>query len=143
MRGLRRGWVASSVRDFTRGLHRYGFDLDLEWRQPRRPTHRVHLSAGSADQLARAIEASELDIEEVTIEGRVLTVSTVQSQEWLMEQADGTHVAIKHSQLPYEQTSGIATDMWVRIIAQMKTSVSNAGVTRVTYEATSVERLDI
>jgi hypothetical protein len=46
------------------------------------------------------------------------------------------------SLLPYEQTVGIATDAPVRITAQMKTSVSNAGVTKITYEATSVERLD-
>jgi hypothetical protein len=97
----------------------------------------------SADQIAAAIESSHLDIEEVTIEGRVLTVSTVQSQEWLIEQGDGTHVSIKHSRLPYEQTVGIATDARLRITAQMKTAVSHAGVTRITYEAISVDRLDV
>ncbi|TQR82627.1 hypothetical protein D8S82_31035 [Mycobacterium hodleri] len=134
--------VASSIRDFARGLHRYGFDLDLEWRQPRRPTHRVHLATYSADRIASVIESSHLDVDPVTIEGRILTVSTVQNQEWLIEQTDGTHVSIKHSDLPYDQTVGIATDTRVRIEAQMKTSVSNAGVTKVTYEATSVQRLD-
>ncbi|OBH55022.1 hypothetical protein A5687_03345 [Mycobacterium mantenii] len=134
--------VASSIRDFARGLHRYGFDLDLEWRQPRRPTHRIHLGTHSADRIASVIESSHLDVEPVTIEGRILTVSTVQNQEWLVEQNDGTHVSIKHSDLPYDQTVGIATDARVRITAQMKTSVSNAGVTKVTYEAIEVEHLD-
>ncbi|MDH6199025.1 hypothetical protein M2272_005692 [Mycobacterium frederiksbergense] len=135
--------VASSIRDFARGLHRYGFDLDLEWRQPRRPTHRVHLGTHSADRIASVIESSHLDVEPVTIEGRILTVSMVQNQEWLIEQNDGTHVSIKHSDLPYDQTVGIATDARVRVIAQMKTSVSNAGVTKITYEATSVRRIDV
>jgi len=134
--------VASSIRDFARGLHRFGFDLDLEWKQPRRPTHRVHLATASADRIAGVIELARLDVDPVTIERRVLTVSTVQNQEWLIEQSDGTRVSIKHSDLPYDQTVGIATDAHVRLSARMKTSVSNAGVTKVTYEATAVERLD-
>jgi hypothetical protein len=131
--------VASSIRDFARGLYRYGFDLDLEWRQPHRPTHRIHLATHSADRIAGVIESSHLDVEPVTIEGRVLTVSTLQNQEWLIEQSDGTRVSIKHADLPYDQTIGIATGASVRLTAQMKTSITNAGVTKVTYEARGVE----
>jgi hypothetical protein len=130
------------VRDFTRQLHRSGFDIDVEWRQPNRPTRRVHLAAGAAGLIAAAIESSQLDVEEVVIEGVVLTVSTVRSQEWLIEQTDGEHVSIKHSGLPHEQAVGIATGDRVRITAQLKTVTSNAGVTKATYEALSVEVLD-
>lgn len=133
--------TAACMRDFTRTLHRSRFDVDVEWRQPHRPTARVHLGVGKADLIAKAIELSASDTQHVVIEGRVLTVSTVQSQQWLIEPNDGDPVAIKHTGIPHEQTVGIATHDRVRVTAQMKTSVSSAGVSKTTYEGLSVERL--
>ena len=86
--------TAACMRDFTRSVHRSQFDVDVEWRQPQRATARVHLGAGKADLIARAIELSESDTEPVIIEGRVLTVSTVQSQQWLIEPTDGDLVVV-------------------------------------------------
>ncbi|OSC32061.1 hypothetical protein B8W69_02900 [Mycobacterium vulneris] len=88
------------------------------------------------------IEQSSLDVQPVAIEGTVLTVSTVQNQQWLIEKSDGSTVPIKHSNLPHDQTFGIATGARLRILAEMKTSVSNAGVTKTTYEATHVEKIN-
>ncbi|MGB3476403.1 MAG: hypothetical protein WBA69_16640 [Mycobacterium sp.] len=133
--------TAACMRDFTRTVHRSQFDVDVEWRQPQRATARVHVGAGRADLIARAIELSKSDTQPVVIEGRVLTVSTVQSQQWLIEPSDGDPVAIKHAGIPHEQTVGIATYDRVRITAQMKTSVTTAGVSKTTYEGLTVERL--
>ncbi|KUI17396.1 hypothetical protein AU191_08785 [Mycolicibacterium acapulense] len=133
--------TAACMRDFTRTIHRSQFDVDLEWRQPARPTARVHLGAAKADLIAQAIERSEIDTQPVTIEGRVLTVSMVESQQWLIEPNEGQPIAVKHAALPPEQTVGIATNDRVRITAQMKTSVTTAGVAKTTYDATRVERI--
>lgn len=133
--------AAACMRDFTRTVHRNQFDVDVEWRQPHRPTARVHLGTASAELIARAIELSESDTQVVVIEGSVLTVSTVQRQAWLIEPSDGEPVAVRHSDVPHEQTIGIATHDLVRITAVMKTSVSTAGVSKTTYEATQVERI--
>jgi hypothetical protein len=92
--------AAACMRDFTRTLHRSQFDVDLEWRQPQRPTARVHLGAASADLIARAIELSESDTQPVVIEGLVLTVSTVQNQQWLIAPSDGDPIPVKHSGVP-------------------------------------------
>jgi hypothetical protein len=133
--------TAACMRDFARTLHRSQFDVDLEWRQPQRPTARVHLGAASADLIAQAIERSESDSQDVEIEGLVLTVSTVQNQQWLIEPSDGDPIAVRHTDIPHEQTIGIATYDRVRITARMKTSVTSAGVSKTTYEAIRVERL--
>jgi hypothetical protein len=133
--------TAACMRDFTRTVHRSQFDVDVEWRQPQRPTARVHLGAASADLIARAIELSKSDTQPIVIEGLVLTVSTVQNQQWLISPSDGDPIAVKHSGIPHDQTVGIATHDRIRITAEMKTSVTSAGASKTTYEATQVERL--
>jgi len=133
--------TAACMRDFTRTMHRSGFDVDLEWRQPQRPTSRVHLRAESASLIVRAIELSRSDTQPIEIEGRVLTVSTMQKQAWLIEPNDGDPVAVRHSNVPPEQTIGIATHDRVRIVGRLTTSVSTSGVSKAIYEATHVERI--
>jgi hypothetical protein len=133
--------AAACMRDFTRTLHRSQFDVDLEWRQPQRPTARVHLGAASADLIARAIELSESDTQPVVIEGLVLTVSTVQNQQWLMRQATAIR-SPSNILASHDQTIGISTYDRVRITAQMKTSVSTGGASKTTYEALQIGRLE-
>ena len=133
--------AASSVRDFAKALAGASFDADVEWRQPNRPTRRVHLTSSKAELIAQVIETAELDIDEVDIEGVVLTVSTVQKQAWLIERGVDDLVSVRHGQLPPSQTLGIATGERIRIHAQMRTTVSNTGVTRTVYEAQGIERI--
>ena len=133
--------AASSIRDFTKALAGASFDADVEWRQPNRPTRRVHLTSSTAGLIAQVIEAAELDVDDVVIDGVVLTVSTVQKQAWLIQRGPDDLVSVRHGHLPSSQTLGIATGERIRIQAQMRTTVSNTGVSRTVYEAQGVERI--
>lgn len=66
--------------------------MDLEWREPDRPTERATFTKADALQVKRLVSARELDQDEVTLRGRLVTLST--ESRWELDVGDGNRLTI-------------------------------------------------
>jgi hypothetical protein len=131
--------TASAVRDLAKTLDRAEFDVEINWKQPSRPTRRVTVTASTARHMADVVEYANLDEQPVVISGEYLTVSAVSS--WVIQQDDGDPVTVKLGRVDPSQTRGLAVGERIRVQAIMKTETTPGGNTRTTYTAQSFERL--
>lgn len=90
--------VAGAVKDFARGIEQANFDVDLEWREPNRPTERATFTKSDAELVRRLVVSRELDQEQVTLHGSLVTLST--EDRWQLDIGDNHRVVIDASALP-------------------------------------------
>ena len=79
--------VATTLRDFSTGLVKSGFEPDLTWSQPRQARLRTRLSTAELAHIGELIASRELELEPTTIRGIVRTVSEISA--WQLEIEDG------------------------------------------------------
>ncbi len=132
--------TASAVRDLAKTLDRADFDVEIDWKQPSRPTRRVTVTAATARHMADVVEYANLDEQPVVITGEYLTVSAVSA--WVIQQDDGDAVTVKLGRIDPRQTIGLAVGDRIRVQAIMKTETTPGGNTKTTYTAQAFERID-
>ncbi|MDH6246496.1 hypothetical protein [Mycobacterium sp. OTB74] len=85
--------TTSAVRDFAKTLESAAFDVDIDWKQPSRPTRPVSVTASAARHMADVVEHANLNEQPVVITGEYLTVSAVSAS--VIQQDDGDAVTVK------------------------------------------------
>lgn len=90
--------VASAVREFAKGVEQADFEVDLEWREPSHETQRATFNKADAALVRQLVVARELDQEEVTLAGTLVTLST--RDRWQLDIGDDHLVVIDATALP-------------------------------------------
>lgn len=90
--------VASAVKEFAKGVEQADFEVDLEWREPSRATERATFNKADATLVRQLVVARELDQEEVTLVGTLVTLSTL--NRWQIDIGDDHLVVIDPTSLP-------------------------------------------
>lgn len=127
--------VASTLRDFSTGLVKSGFEPDLTWSQPRQPRLRTRLSAAELAHTGELIASRELELEPTTIRGILRTVSEISA--WQLEVEDGEIVKIDAKKIPTANTATLRTGMSVSVDVAVTEETGPAGEVKPKYTATS------
>lgn len=127
--------VATTLRDFSTGLVKSGFEPDLTWSQPRQPRLRTRLSTAELAHIGELIASRELELEPTTIRGIVRTVSEISA--WQLEIEDGEIVKIDAKKIPAANTATLRTGMSVSVDVSVTEETGPAGEVKPKYTATS------
>lgn len=131
--------VASTLRDFTMTLVKFGFEPDIAWAQPRRPRLRTRLSTPELAYIGQVISSRELELEPTTLRGIVRTVSEIAA--WQLEIDGGEIVKIDARGIPKSQTATLQTGAIVSIHVNVTEASGLADESKQKYAATSFEIL--
>lgn len=131
--------VATTLRDFSTGLVKSGFEPDLTWSQPRQPRLRTRLSAAELAHIGELIASRELELEPTTIRGILRTVSEISA--WQLEVEDGEIVKIDAKKIPTANTATLRTGMSVSVDVAVTEETGPAGEVKPKYTATSFTML--
>ncbi|MCC5674880.1 hypothetical protein JNE43_08660 [Kocuria rhizophila] len=127
--------VATTLRDFSTGLVKSGFEPDLTWSQPRQPRLRTRLSTAELAHIGELIASRELELEPTTIRGILRTVSEISA--WQLEIEDGEIVKIDAKKIPTANTATLRTGMSVSVDVSVTEETGPAGEVKPKYTATS------
>ncbi|MDO4256199.1 MAG: hypothetical protein Q4C90_03370 [Kocuria sp.] len=127
--------VATTLRDFSTGLVKSGFEPDLTWSQPRQARLRTRLSTAELAHIGELIASRELELEPTTIRGIVQTVSEISA--WQLEIEDGEIVKIDAKKIPAANTATLRTGMSVSVDVSVTEETGPAGEVKPKYTATS------
>lgn len=94
------------------------FDLDIEWREPHKPTSRSHFSAQDATRLAQLVAMRELDSEVDHIVGLIHTISDISRIH--VQTDDQEVVSIKPGKIGHEELAGIRHGQRVEVTVDVK-----------------------
>lgn len=127
--------VATTLRDFSTGLVKSGFEPDLTWSQPRQARLRTRLSTAELAHIGELIASRELELEPTTIRGILRTVSEISA--WQLEIEDGEIVKIDAKKIPAANTATLPTGMSVSVDVSVTEETGPAGEVKPKYTATS------
>lgn len=127
--------VATTLRDFSTGLVKSGFEPDLTWSQPRQARLRTRLSTAELAHIGELIASRELELEPTTIRGIVRTVSEISA--WQLEIEDGEIVKIDAKKIPAANTATLRTGMSVSVDVSVTEETGPADEVKPKYTATS------
>ena len=127
--------VATTLRDFSTGLVKSGFEPDLTWSQPRQAPLRTRLYTAELAHIGELIASRELELEPTTIRGIVRTVSEISA--WQLEIEDGEIVKIDAKKIPAANTATLRTGMSVSVDVSVTEETGPAGEVKPKYTATS------
>ena len=127
--------VATTLRDFSTGLVKSGFEPDLTWSQPRQARLRTRLSTAELAHIGELIASRDLELEPTTIRGIVQTVSEISA--WQLEIEDGEIVKIDAKKIPAANTATLRTGMSVSVDVSVTEETGPAGEVKPKYTATS------
>lgn len=127
--------VATTLRDFSTGLVKSGFEPDLTWSQPRQPRLRTRLSTAELAHISGLIASRELELEPTTIRGVLRTVSEISA--WQLEVEDGEVVKIDAKKIPVTNIATLRTGMSVSVDVTVTEETGPAGEVKPKYTATS------
>jgi hypothetical protein len=105
--------VASTLRDFSMSLVKFGFEPDLLWMQPRRPRLRTLLSTAELVHISEVIASRKLELEPTTLHGTLRTVSEIAA--WQVEIAPAEIVKVDAKQIPVEEIARLRTGMLIAV----------------------------
>ena len=127
--------VATTLRDFSTGLVKSGFEPDLTWSQPRQARLRTRLSTAELAHIGELIASRELELEPTTIRGILRTVSEISA--WQLEIEDGEIVKVDAKKIPTANTATLRTGMSVSVDVAVTEETGPAGEVKPKYTATS------
>ncbi|MDQ2837856.1 MAG: hypothetical protein M3Y77_17340 [Actinomycetota bacterium] len=128
---------AAALRTFAMALSTGNFDTEVGWAIPQRATVKVSVDHLVAAEVARLVEARNLDAENVTIEGEMRTVSDLTG--WVVDSVDGERYQVDGSAIEPDVVNTLHPHARVRIAADMVPTRHVGGSFRYSYLAKSVE----
>lgn len=131
--------VATTLRDFSTGLVKSGFEPDLAWTQPRHPRLRARLSTAELVHIGELISSRELELEPTSIRGTLRTVSEISA--WQLEIEPGEVVKIDAKKIPVTDIAMLRTGMSVLVDVTVTEEIGPAGEVKPKYTASSFKVL--
>lgn len=127
--------VATTLRDFSTGLVKSGFEPDLAWTQPRQPRLRTRLTTAELVHIGELIASRELELEPTTIRGILRTVSEISA--WQLENESGEVDRIDAKRIPVSDIATLRTGMSVSVNVTVTEETGPAGEVKPKYTAKS------
>lgn len=127
--------VATTLRDFSTGLVRSGFEPELTWTQPRQPRLRTRLTTAELVHIEELIASRELEREPTTLRGTLRTVSEISA--WQLEVTEGEIVKIDAKKIPVSETETLRTGIAISVEVTVTEETGPAGEVKPKYTATA------
>lgn len=109
--------VAAAMKGFCETVNKGVLDLEFEWTEPGQKTEKAVLSHSYAERAAKVIERANIETEEVTIEGTLLTVTQSSKDKLRILQEDGGEVVVALGYVSPAATRSLHTGERVRVLA--------------------------
>ncbi len=126
--------VASNVQSLCETVDRSQIDIDFEWRDPSKERKKVSVSHSFAKFAASVIQDAQVNVEQVHIEGVLLTVTTSEKDHLRIREDDGeglsTETVLPIGDIPPEQLYGLQPGDKVAIDAERQLFTRAGGRTR-------------
>lgn len=132
--------TASALADLAKSVDVSGFDLDLSWKQPNRPTNRTFLHNSDARRIVELVTSRELDSDVETLVGSIQTISDRARLHLLMD--DGELVSIHPGSLDHEALRLIAHGDRVSIDVDVKMKHRPGDEATASYRARRISKRD-
>lgn len=132
--------VATTLRDFSTGLVKSGFEPDLTWSQPRQARLRTRLSTAELVHISELIASRELELEPTTLRGILRTVSEISA--WQLEIEGGDVIKIDAKKIPVASIATLRTGMSVSVDVAVTEENGPTGEVKPKYTATSFTALE-
>lgn len=129
--------TASALADVAKSLDTAGFDLDLSWLQPQKPTARVHVGQSVSRRIVEIVTSRDLDSDLEVLVGSIQTISNVARLHLLQD--DGTLVSIAPGKLDHDDLAPVTHGKRVRIEADVKVQQRPGDEPTVSYTARSIK----
>lgn len=137
--------VASNVRALCDTVGKDAIDVDFEWRTPSGSRDKVSVSHTFAKFVSNVIKSTEMDTEDVEIEGVLVTITTSNKDHLrIREDSDGSsidEVTLPIGDIPSEQLFGLRTGDRVRVGAERQIFNRVGGGKRVKLVGVYIEKL--
>lgn len=114
--------VATAMKSFCESIDKGVLDLELEWTESSRKAKTASISHSHAERAARLIASANIENEEVTIEGVLLTVTQSTKDNLRILEDDGQEVVVTIGDIPPAATYPLHTGERVRIRAEKRVS---------------------
>lgn len=119
--------VASTMKEFCKSVDKGAIDVELKWKEPEGVQETSSLSHTYAKQAAKIIEDANIENEEVTIEGNLLTVTTSQKDKLRVSMDDGKEVVVSIEMIDAAALLSLRAGDRVQIRAERRTSSRPGG----------------
>lgn len=128
--------LATAIREFAKGVEQASFDVDLEWREPERPTERATFTKADAEHVKRLVVARELDADDETLRGRLITLSTARA--WQIDLGDDHVVTVDTTSLQGVDVTQFHLMEDITVVAKPQVREFPGGGKSTTFRAISV-----
>lgn len=132
--------TAAALAEVAKSVSLADFDLDIEWREPHKPTSRSHFSAKDATRLAQLVAMRELDSEVDHIIGVIHTISDISRIH--VQADDQSVVSIKPGKIGHDELAGIRHGQRVDVTVDVKVTQRAGEEPLPTYVGRSIRVLD-
>ena len=119
--------VATAMKSFCESIDKGVLDLELEWTESSRKAKTASISHSHAERTARLIASANIENEEVTIEGVLLTVTQSTKDKLRILEDDGQEAVVTIGDIPPAATYPLHTGERVRIRAEKRVSRKPGG----------------
>lgn len=133
--------VAGSVRTFCESVDRGDVDLSFEWSGPERPRAVTRLTHEHARRVAEVIKFADIENEDVTIEGTLVTVTQSPKDKLRIAEANGKESVIAIGTIPPAEIAALHTSELVRVKADKCVSKRPGGKVSTKLIGKSIECL--
>lgn len=119
--------VATAMKNFCESVEKGVLDLELEWTEPNDKTETASISHSYAERAAKIITSANIENEEVTIEGTLLTVTQSSKDKLRIQKDDGQEIVVSIGDILPAATYPLHTGERVRILAEKRVSHKPGG----------------
>lgn len=127
--------VGSAIRSLAAAVEASNITLTVDWEEPERQRRHAAWTTSEATWVRQFVDGRDLDAEDVTFTGTVVTVST--AQRWRIDR-DGEPVFLDASEVPRDVVHAVAVDDEVEVLARLAVRVQADGSQKKTYTLRSV-----
>lgn len=128
--------AASALTEMAKSVSDGSFDLEVEWREPNRPTRRTQFGSEDARRLQALVASRKLDSEPETLTGEIHTITDISTIHLALD--SGEMVPIKPGKITHDDLRLIAHGDRVRISVDVKMTQRPGEDPSPTYTATAI-----
>lgn len=119
--------VATAMKNFCESVDKGVLDLELEWTEPSKRTETARISHSHAERAAKVITSANIENEEITIEGALLTVTQSTKDKLRILEDGGKETVVAIGDISPAATYPLHTGERVRVLAERRISHKPGG----------------
>ena len=119
--------VATAMKGFYESVGKGALDLEFEWTEPNRQVETANISFNRAEHAAKVIASANIENEEVTIEGILLTVTQSSKDKLRILEDNGKETIVTIGDISPAATYPLHTGERVQVCAEKRVSHKTGG----------------